>query len=103
MCGHQTDRTEFFHCQPVIITIHGRSDLTHPHSIPYQQDNIFWFIRKMLRNDGNLYRFLHYSDETWALDGVRYNTMDKVLWSGMQDPDDDIHFIQASVIYRLEQ
>lgn len=49
------------------------------------------------------YRFYHFDDDYWAFDGVGYDTMNKVLWSGQQNPDDDIHFFQASVIYRLEQ
>ncbi len=48
------------------------------------------------------YRYYSYEDKNWAIDGVRHDTLAKVLSTGESSPDDDIHFFQASVIYRLE-
>jgi MtrB/PioB family decaheme-associated outer membrane protein len=48
------------------------------------------------------YQFLHYRDDHWALDDVFYNSMQRVLWTGETNADDDIHFFQTSIIYGLE-
>jgi len=48
------------------------------------------------------YRYYRYEEDNWAIDRVRHDTLDKVLSTGESSPDDDIHFFQVSIRYRLE-
>ena len=69
------------------------------------QHNILLRATYQLRDRVSLkfdYRYYRYEEDNWAIDGVRFDTLDKVLWTGESSPDDDIHFFQASVLYRLE-
>lgn len=48
------------------------------------------------------YRFHHYDSDDWAYEGVEVDTIDKVLSFGQTNPDEDIHYVGASVIYRWQ-
>ena len=48
------------------------------------------------------YRFYYYQSDDWALDGVAVDTIDKVLSFGAENPNEDIHYLGASVIYRWQ-
>jgi len=46
------------------------------------------------------YRFFSYESDDWAWDNVQANTLDKVLTFGQDNPDEDIHYVGISAIYR---
>ncbi|MEZ5566917.1 MAG: MtrB/PioB family decaheme-associated outer membrane protein [Halioglobus sp.] len=48
------------------------------------------------------YRFYYYQSDDWALDGVAVDTIDKVLSFGAENPNEDIHYLGASVVYRWQ-
>lgn len=45
------------------------------------------------------YKFHHYKTNDWAWDNVQANTIDKVLTFGQTNPNDDIHYVGAAIIY----
>ena len=55
-----------------------------------------------LRDDLSLqldYQFYSYKSDDWAWDDVQVNTIGKVLTFGQTNPNEDIHYVGASVIY----
>ena len=48
------------------------------------------------------YQFYSYKTDDWAWDNVQPNTIGKVLTFGQGNPNDDINYIGASVIYRWQ-
>lgn len=47
------------------------------------------------------YQYYYFSEDNWAIDNVAADTMDKVLFTGEKAPDDSIHVVGLSVLYRL--
>jgi MtrB/PioB family decaheme-associated outer membrane protein len=48
------------------------------------------------------YQYYRYSSNDWAWQGVNANTIDKVLSFGERNPNEQIHYVGASVIYRWQ-
>jgi MtrB/PioB family decaheme-associated outer membrane protein len=48
------------------------------------------------------YQYYSYESDDWAWDNVQADTIDKVLTFGQDNPDEDIHYVGASVIYRWQ-
>ena len=48
------------------------------------------------------YQYYSYKTDDWAWDNVQPNTIGKVLTFGQGNPNDDINYIGASVIYRWQ-
>jgi MtrB/PioB family decaheme-associated outer membrane protein len=48
------------------------------------------------------YQFYSYETDDWAWDNVQADTIGKVLSFGQQNPNEDIHYLGASVIYRWQ-
>ncbi|MGB1140304.1 MAG: MtrB/PioB family decaheme-associated outer membrane protein [Halioglobus sp.] len=48
------------------------------------------------------YQYYTYESDDWAWDDVEPTTIDKVLTFGQDNPDEDIHYVGASVIYRWQ-
>ena len=58
-----------------------------------------------LRDDLSLqldYQFYSYKTDDWAWENVQANTIGKVLTFGQTNPNEDIHYVGASVIYRWQ-
>ena len=58
-----------------------------------------------LRDDLSLqldYQFYSYKTDDWAWDNVQADTIGKVLTFGQTNPNEDIHYVGASVIYRWQ-
>ena len=47
------------------------------------------------------YQYYYLTEDNWALDGVTTDTIDKVLFTGEKAPNDSIHVVGMSVLYRL--
>lgn len=47
------------------------------------------------------YQYYYLIEDNWALDGVTTDTIDKVLFTGEKAPNDSIHVVGVSVLYRL--
>jgi MtrB/PioB family decaheme-associated outer membrane protein len=48
------------------------------------------------------YQYYRYSSDDWALQGVQADTIDKVLTFGASNPNEQIHYVGVSAIYRWE-
>jgi MtrB/PioB family decaheme-associated outer membrane protein len=48
------------------------------------------------------YQYYNYDSNDWAWKGVQTDTIGKVLSFGQQNPNEDIHYVGASVIYRWQ-
>ena len=48
------------------------------------------------------YQYYSYESDDWSWEDVQANTLDKVLTFGQENPDEDIHYVGASVIYRWQ-
>ena len=48
------------------------------------------------------YQFYSYESDDWAWENVEANTLDKVLTFGQDNPDEDIHYVGVSAIYRWQ-
>ena len=48
------------------------------------------------------YQYYSYESDDWAWDKVQANTIGKVLTFGQDNPDEDLHYVGASVIYRWQ-
>ncbi len=48
------------------------------------------------------YQFYSYKTDDWAWDNVQADTIGKVLSFGQTNPNEDIHYVGASVIYRWQ-
>tara|TARA_R110002110_G_scaffold415748_1_gene654813 strand:- start:42721 stop:44991 length:2271 start_codon:yes stop_codon:yes gene_type:complete len=48
------------------------------------------------------YQYYRYKSDDWAWDGVRPDTIAKVLSFGQRNPNEQIHYMGASVIYRWQ-
>ena len=46
------------------------------------------------------YQYYRYSSDDWALQGVQADTIDKVLTFGARNPNEQIHYVGVSAIYR---
>ena len=46
------------------------------------------------------YQYYRYQDDDWALQGVAADTIDKVLTFGARNPNEKIHYVGVSAIYR---
>lgn len=60
-----------------------------------------WHLRDDLTLALN-YQYYRYHTNDWAWRNVRVDTLDKVLGFGQRNPDDSIHYLGASVIYRWQ-
>jgi len=58
-----------------------------------------WHLREDLSVQLD-YQFYSYESDDWAWDDVQANTVGKVLTFGQDNPDEDVHYLGASVIYR---
>ncbi|PLW66962.1 MtrB/PioB family decaheme-associated outer membrane protein [Pseudohalioglobus lutimaris] len=60
-----------------------------------------WHMREdlSLRLD---YQYYRYRADDWALQGVRADTIDKVLTLGASNPNEQIHYVGVSAVYRWE-
>ena len=58
-----------------------------------------WHLREDLSVQLD-YQFYSYESDDWAWDKVQANTVGKVLTFGQDNPDEDVHYLGASVIYR---
>lgn len=47
------------------------------------------------------YQYYYFNQDNWAIDNVNPDTMDTVLFTGEQSPDDSISVVGLSVIYQL--
>ena len=48
------------------------------------------------------YQFYSYKTDDWAWDNVQADTIGNVLTFGQDNPNEDIHYVGASVIYRWQ-
>ena len=48
------------------------------------------------------YQYYSYESDDWAWENVRADTVGKVLTFGQKNPDEDLHYVGASVIYRWQ-
>lgn len=48
------------------------------------------------------YQYYNFESDDWSWENVRVDTIDKVLGFGQSNPDEDIHYLGASVIYRWQ-
>jgi hypothetical protein len=48
------------------------------------------------------YQYYNYDSNDWAWKGVQADTIGNVLSFGQQNPNEDIHYVGASVIYRWQ-
>jgi MtrB/PioB family decaheme-associated outer membrane protein len=48
------------------------------------------------------YQYYSYESDDWAWDKVQADTVGKVLTFGQDNPDEDLHYVGASVIYRWQ-
>lgn len=62
-------------------------------AIWHMRENLSWRLS---------YRFYHHDSDDWALEGVKADTIDKVLSFGAENPHENIHYLGASVIYRWQ-
>ncbi|WP_187276433.1 MtrB/PioB family decaheme-associated outer membrane protein [Parahaliea maris] len=60
-----------------------------------------WHLRDDLTLALN-YQYYRYDTNDWAWRNVEVDTLDKVLGSGQRNPNDSIHYLGASVIYRWQ-
>jgi hypothetical protein len=60
-----------------------------------------WHLRETLSLQLE-YQYYSYESDDWAWDDVQADTIDKVLSFGQDNPDEDIHYVGASVIYRWQ-
>jgi MtrB/PioB family decaheme-associated outer membrane protein len=60
-----------------------------------------WHMRENLSIKVN-YQYWSYEGNDWAINGVTPNSIDKVLTLGEKEPDEDVHYIGTSIIYRWQ-
>lgn len=48
------------------------------------------------------YRYYRYQSDDWAWQGVQANTIDKVLSFGQRNPNETVHYVGLSVLYRWQ-
>jgi MtrB/PioB family decaheme-associated outer membrane protein len=60
-----------------------------------------WQMRKDLSFKLD-YQYYRYSSDDWALQDVQANTIDKVLTFGAKNPNEQIHYVGVSAIYRWQ-
>lgn len=48
------------------------------------------------------YRYYRYQSDDWAWSGVAANTIDKVLTFGQRNPNETVHYVGLSVLYRWQ-
>jgi hypothetical protein len=60
-----------------------------------------WHLREALSLQLE-YQYYHFESDDWAWDDVAADTIDKVLSFGQSNPDEDIHYVGAAVIYRWQ-
>ena len=60
-----------------------------------------WHMRKDLSFKLD-YQYYRYSSDDWALQGVQVDTIDKVLTFGARNPNEKIHYVGVSAIYRWQ-
>ena len=48
------------------------------------------------------YQYYNYTTDDWAWEGVQADTIARVLTFGQTNPNEDIHYVGASVIYRWQ-
>ena len=48
------------------------------------------------------YQFYSYKTDDWAWDNVQADTIGKVLTFGQTNPNEDIHYVGVSAIYRWQ-
>ena len=60
-----------------------------------------WHMRKDLSLKLD-YQYYRYSSDDWALQGVQANTIDRVLTFGARNPNEQIHYVGVSAIYRWQ-
>ena len=70
-------------------------------SLHHVQASGTWQMRKDLSFKLD-YQYYRYSSDDWALQGVQANTIDKVLTFGAKNPNEQIHYVGVSAIYRWQ-
>jgi MtrB/PioB family decaheme-associated outer membrane protein len=65
------------------------------------QASSIWQLRDELSLQFD-YQFYSYKTDDWAWDNVQVDTIGKVLTFGQTNPNEDIHYVGASVIYRWQ-
>jgi hypothetical protein len=48
------------------------------------------------------YRFEHFSNDDWALDGIGQADISRVIWTGQTNPDYSAHFVGLSVGFKFQ-
>jgi hypothetical protein len=69
---------------------------THLHHV---QASGVWQLRKNLSLQLD-YQFYAYTSDDWAWDDVQADSIARVLTFGQGNPNEDIHYVGASAIYR---
>jgi MtrB/PioB family decaheme-associated outer membrane protein len=70
-------------------------------SLHQVEANGIWALRDNLSLQID-YRYFRYSSDDWARRNVRADTISKVLTFGERNPNEQIHYLGASVIYRWQ-
>ncbi|MEP5568643.1 MAG: MtrB/PioB family decaheme-associated outer membrane protein [Halioglobus sp.] len=86
---------------------YGAADVS-PENLPSIDTTLHHFVASgtwHMREDLSLkldYQYYRYSSDDWALQGVQANTIDKVLTFGARNPNEKIHYVGVSAIYRWQ-
>ncbi len=86
---------------------YGAADV-NPENLPTVETTLHHFEASgtwHMREDLSLkldYQYYRYSSDDWALQGVQADTMEKVLTFGARNPNEKIHYVGVSAIYRWQ-
>ena len=86
---------------------YGAADV-NPENLPTVETTMHHFVASgtwHMREDLSLkmdYQYYRYSSDDWALQGVQADTIDKVLTFGARNPNEQIHYVGVSAIYRWQ-
>ena len=86
---------------------YGAADLA-PEDLPTVETTLHHLTASgtwQMREDLSLkleYQYYDYESNDWALQGVAADSIDNVLTFGAQNPDEDIHYVGVSAIYRWQ-
>ncbi|QFU76814.1 MtrB/PioB family decaheme-associated outer membrane protein [Halioglobus maricola] len=86
---------------------YGAADL-NPEDLPTVETTLHhlnasgtWHMRKDLSFKLQ-YQYYNYESNDWALEGVALDSIDNVLTFGAYNPDEDIHYVGVSALYRWQ-
>ena len=86
---------------------YGAADV-NPQDLPTVETTLHYFQASgiwHMREDLSLkldYQYYRYSSDDWALQDVQADTIDKVLTFGARNPNEQIHYVGVSAIYRWQ-